>query len=121
MLNHQSAGNAFDALGDATRRAIVEQLSHGPASVSQLAEPLGVSLAAVLQHLQVLERSQLVSSEKVGRVRRCRLEEQGLDALQRWIDDRRAYWQRRYDRLATALGEAEEPRPAQHPTQEENR
>lgn len=109
MLNYQPVSNAFDALGDASRRAIVEQLSQGPASVSELAEPLGISLAAVLQHLQVLERSRLVSSEKVGRVRRCRLEEEGLNSMQKWIDDRRALWERRYDRLAALLGEGEAP------------
>ncbi len=109
MLNYQPAGNAFDALGDASRRAIVEQLSQGPASVSELAEPLGISLAAVLQHLRVLERSRLVSSEKVGRVRQCRLEEEGLNSMQKWIDDRRALWERSYDRLAALLGEGEAP------------
>lgn len=110
MLNHQPSALAFDALGDATRRAIVEQLSHGTATVSELAEPLGVSLAAVLQHLQVLERSNLVSSEKVGRSRRCRLEAEGFEHLQRWLDDRRLLWQGRYDRLAAVLGEDQEPR-----------
>ncbi|MBX3143916.1 MAG: winged helix-turn-helix transcriptional regulator [Trueperaceae bacterium] len=109
MLNHYRADTAFDALGDATRRAIVERLSQGSASVSELAEPLGISLAAVLQHLQVLERCRLVSSEKVGRVRQCHLDEVGLNVLQRWIDDRRALWERRYDRLAAVLGEGEEP------------
>lgn len=110
MLNHRPSALAFDALGDATRRAIVERLSHKPATVSELAEPLGVSLAAVLQHLRVLERSRLVSSEKVGRSRRCRLEPEGFEHLQRWLDERRLYWQGRYERLAAVLGEGGAPR-----------
>jgi DNA-binding transcriptional ArsR family regulator len=96
----------FHALGDATRRAIVERLSEGPISASQLAEPLGVTLAAVLQHLQVLEDSGLVRTEKVGRVRTCRLEPVGLTAAEIWIGDRRARWERRLDRLGDVLAES---------------
>ncbi len=110
MLNHQApaAGNVFDALGEPTRRAIVERLSEGPASVSELAAPLEISLAAVLQHLQVLEQHHLVSSRKVGRVRHCRLEESGLDEIAKWVAARKALWNRRYDRLAEVLGESRE-------------
>src|SRR5476651_492701 len=68
----------FHALGDPTRRAILEKLSQGPISVSRLAEPLDITLAAVVQHLQVLEESGLVQTEKVGRVRTCRIEPAGL-------------------------------------------
>lgn len=109
MLQHPTSDAVFDALGDGTRRAIVERLTTGPASVSALAEPLGVTLAAVLQHLQVLERARLVSTAKEGRVRVCRLEESGLYTARRWIDDRRLEQERRLDRLAEVLGE-ESPR-----------
>ncbi|HEX7000706.1 MAG TPA: metalloregulator ArsR/SmtB family transcription factor [Trueperaceae bacterium] len=105
MLQRSASGPVFDALGDSTRRAIVTRLAMGPASVSALAEPLGVTLAAVLQHLQVLERAHLVATEKQGRVRVCRLDESGLDTARRWIDDRRREQERKLDRLAEVLGE----------------
>src|SRR6516162_4569449 len=95
----------FHALGDPTRRAIVEKLGNGPASVSHLAEPLGITLAAVVQHLQVLEESGLVKTEKLGRVRTCRLEPAGLSAAAQWIDDRRSMWERQLDRLGDFLKE----------------
>jgi DNA-binding transcriptional ArsR family regulator len=95
----------FHALGDPTRRAIMEKLSAGPVSVSQLAEPLDITLAAVVQHLQVLEESGLVQTEKVGRVRTCRIEPAGLSAAERWIADRRSMWERRLDRLGDLLAE----------------
>ena len=95
----------FDALGDATRRAIVERLSQGPASVSALAEPLGVTLAAVLQHVQVLQDAALVRSEKVGRVRTCSLDPSGLRAASEWLADRRHAMELKLDRLAEVLGE----------------
>jgi DNA-binding transcriptional ArsR family regulator len=93
----------FHALGDPTRRAIMERLSHGPISVSQLAEPLHITLAAVVQHLQVLEESGLVATEKVGRVRTCRIEPSGLSAATQWLADRRSTWERRLDRLGDLL------------------
>ena len=95
----------FAALGDPTRRAIVERLSERPWSVSQLAAPLGVTVTAVGQHLQVLADCGLVSTEKVGRVRTCRLEPAGLASLQRWIDDRRSLWDVRLDQLGDLLAE----------------
>jgi DNA-binding transcriptional ArsR family regulator len=95
----------FHALGDPTRRAIVEQLSAGPVSVSRLAKPLRITLAAVVQHLQVLEASGLVETEKVGRVRTCRIEPKGFSVAERWINDRRSLWERRFDRLGKLLGE----------------
>ncbi len=98
----------FHALGDPTRRAIVEKLSEGPISVSRLAEPLKITLAAVVQHLQVLEDSGLVQTEKVGRVRTCSIEPAGLSAAQQWIGDRRSIWDRRFDRLGDLLDEADE-------------
>jgi DNA-binding transcriptional ArsR family regulator len=95
----------FHALGDPSRRAIVEKLSEGPISVSRLAEPLNITLAAVVQHLQVLEESGLVQTEKVGRVRTCRIEPAGLSVVEQWIDDRRSMWERRFDRLGDLLAE----------------
>ena len=95
----------FHALGDATRRAIVEKLSEGPVSVSHLARPLEITLAAVVQHLQILEKSGLVHTEKVGRVRTCRIEPKGLSVAERWIEDRRSLWEKRLDRLGDLLAE----------------
>src|SRR5258706_16418543 len=98
----------FHALGDPSRRAIVKRLSQGPISVSQLAEPLAITLAAVVQHLQVLEESGLVQTEKVGRVRTCRIEPAGLSAAEQWIGDLRSMWERRLDRLGDLLAEADQ-------------
>jgi DNA-binding transcriptional ArsR family regulator len=97
----------FHALGDPTRRAIMEKLSQGPMSVSRLAEPLAITLAAVVQHLQILEESSLVHTEKTGRVRTCRLEPAGLTVAEQWIRDRRSVWERRLDRLGHLLAESE--------------
>ena len=95
----------FHALGDPTRRAILEKLSAGPLTVSRLAEPLAITLAAVVQHLQVLEASGLIASEKVGRTRTCRVEPAGLSAAEQWIADRRSLWENRLDRLGDLLNE----------------
>ena len=95
----------FHALGDPTRRAMLEQLTQGPLSVSALAGPLGVTLTAVTQHLQLLEEVRLVKTEKIGRVRSCRIEPAGFDALERWIAGHRTVWQRRLDRLGSMLEE----------------
>jgi DNA-binding transcriptional ArsR family regulator len=95
----------FHALADPSRRGMVERLSRGPASVSELARPLEMSLAAVVQHLQVLETSGLVRSEKVGRVRTCRIEPAALRTAEQWISDRRTGWERRLDRLGDYLAE----------------
>lgn len=98
----------FHALGDPTRRAIVEKLSQGPISVSRLAEPLSITLAAVVQHLQVLEDSGLVQTEKVGRVRTCRIEPSGFSVAEQWIRARRTIWEKRLDRLGDLLNEPDE-------------
>lgn len=105
----------FHALGDPTRRAILDRLSEGPRSVSRLATPLDITLTAVVQHLQVLEESGLVRTEKVGRVRTCRIEPAGFSLLEQWIHDHRSTWERRLDRLGDLLaepddGESEAPR-----------
>jgi DNA-binding transcriptional ArsR family regulator len=111
MLNNSTPLDLmFQALADPTRRVLVERLSRGPASVSQLAQPLTMSLPAVLQHLQILEASGLVCSEKVGRVRTCRIEPKALRTAEQWISQRRTNWERRLDRLGDYLAEhPEEP------------
>jgi DNA-binding transcriptional ArsR family regulator len=93
----------FQALADPTRRVMVERLSRGPVSVSLLAQPLAMSLPAVMQHLEVLEASGLVRSKKVGRVRTCRIEPAALRTVEHWIAGRRASWERRLDRLGDYL------------------
>jgi DNA-binding transcriptional ArsR family regulator len=104
MLNQSAPLDlVFQALADPARRVMVERLSHGPASVSELARPLAMSLPAVMQHLQVLETSGLVRSEKTGRVRTCRVEPVAFGAAEDWISRRRANWERRFDRLGEYL------------------
>ncbi len=98
----------FHALGDPTRRAILDRLTDGPTSVSQLAGPLGVTLTAVAQHLQILEEAGLVHTEKLGRVRTCRMEPAGLRVLEQWIHDHRTAWERKLDRLGEMLAEEDE-------------
>jgi len=107
MKKKPNIDRIFRALGDPTRRAMMEKLSQGPMSVSRMAEPFDMTLAAVVQHLQVLEESGLVQTEKVGRVRTCRIEPSGLDAMEQWIRDRRSIWERRLGRLGNLLGESE--------------
>jgi DNA-binding transcriptional ArsR family regulator len=108
MLNYQAPLDlAFQALADPTRRIMVERLSQGPASVSELARPLDMTLSAVVQHLAVLEASGLVRSQKVGRVRTCHIEPTALHSAERWISERRASWERRLDRLGAFLVETE--------------
>lgn len=104
MLNQNAALDLlFHALADPARREMVERLSRGSASVGELAAPLTMSLPAVMQHLRVLETSGLVRSEKVGRVRTCRLELASLQTAERWIAERQATWERRLDRLGDYL------------------
>ncbi|MCB9961143.1 MAG: metalloregulator ArsR/SmtB family transcription factor [Hyphomonas sp.] len=97
----------FHALGDVTRRAILERLSRQPAAVSELAAPFAMSLAAVGQHVQILERSGLVRTEKSGRVRTCQIDPEGLSLARQWIDERKRLWEQRFDRLANFLDEDE--------------
>lgn len=119
MLNHQAIDNSLRALAEPTRRAIVERLSRGPASVSDLAKPFGITLAAVVQHIQVLEQSGLVRSEKIGRVRTCRIEADGLNTISDWVAERRTQVERRLDRLGELLA-ATDPSTdmPQHPAKE---
>src|SRR5215212_6423180 len=112
MLKRSSRGESIDrvfhALADPSRRDIVERLSRGPASVSDLAHPLPMSLPAVVQHLQVLETSGLVRSEKIGRVRTCQIDPAALRPVEQWISARRSSWERRFDRLGEYLAESDD-------------
>ena len=104
MLDQDEAlDRVFHALADGSRRRIVEQLGRGPASVSALAEPLPITLAAVVQHVQVLEAAGIVRTRKVGRVRTCEVDVAGLRPVDRWIADRKARWEQAFDRLGTVL------------------
>jgi DNA-binding transcriptional ArsR family regulator len=111
MLNQiAQLDQTFQALADPSRRLVVERLSHGPASVSELAEPLAMSLPGVMQHLRVLEASGLIRSEKVGRVRTCHIDAAALRGSEQWIAQRRATWESRLDRLGEYLAEhADQP------------
>jgi DNA-binding transcriptional ArsR family regulator len=103
----------FQALADPGRRVMVERLSRGPASVSELAKPLAMSLAAVVQHVQVLEASGLVRSQKIGRTRTCNINATTLRSAEQWLSERRTLWERRLGRLGDYLAET-----ANDPTEE---
>jgi DNA-binding transcriptional ArsR family regulator len=108
MLNQEQTPEGaldamFQALADPTRRRMVERLSRGSASVSELAEPFSMSLPAIVQHLKVLEESGLVKTEKVGRVRTCTIDTGALSMAEKWINDRRIGWEKRLDRLGAFL------------------
>ena len=98
----------FQALADPSRRSMIERLSRGSATVSELAEPLAMSMPAVMQHLTVLEQSGLVRSSKTGRVRSCTLEPAALSAAETWINQRRLFWMQSLDRLGAMLAEEQE-------------
>ena len=108
MLNQddRALDQMFQALADPARRSMVDRLSRGPASVSELARPLAMSLPAVVQHLQVLEQSGLVTTRKEGRVRTCTLDTQAMSRAEQWINDRRIGWQKKLDRLGVFLAES---------------
>jgi DNA-binding transcriptional ArsR family regulator len=99
---------AFQALADPSRRAMVDRLVQGPATVSELAKPLAMSLPGVMQHLAVLEASGLVISEKIGRTRTCKIDPKVLSQAEHWIAERRALWERRLDRLGQFLDETKD-------------
>jgi len=109
MLKYESPLDLmFQALADPTRRIMVERLSQGPATVSELAQPFAMSLPAVVQHLQMLEASGLVRSAKVGRVRTCSLDPNALGKAEDWITARRRSWETKLDRLGDFLAEQPE-------------
>jgi DNA-binding transcriptional ArsR family regulator len=131
MLDQVSAGGpggmasadldrVFQALADPGRRLMVERLSQGPASVSELGRPLAMSLAAVVQHVQVLEASGLIRSRKAGRTRTCRINAAALRSAESWIAERRTLWERRLDRLGDYLADAADGGPSRGPGQEPN-
>lgn len=109
MLQHQARplDLAFQALSDPGRRAMVERLSFGPASVTELAKPLPMTLSAVVQHLKILEEAGLVKSEKVGRVRTCTLDIRKMTEVERWIAQRKRFWEQQYDQLDAYLAETD--------------
>ncbi|MET0801888.1 MAG: metalloregulator ArsR/SmtB family transcription factor [Actinomycetota bacterium] len=103
MVQSQTLDRTFSALADPTRRDILERLSLGPASVSELARPYGISLPGVLKHVRVLEEAKLVSTEKHGRTRECRLGPETMDEVSSWMEANRRRWERRLDRLETIV------------------
>jgi DNA-binding transcriptional ArsR family regulator len=113
MVNRSAPlDRVFHALGDASRRSMVQQLVRGPASVSQLAEPLAMSLPAVVQHLGVLEGAGVVATEKVGRVRSCRLEPHALRDAEEWLVAQRTAWEHHLDRLGAELASPQDDQEA---------
>jgi len=110
MLNQVvDLDRVFQALADPGRRLMVERLSQGTASVSELGKPLAMSLAAVVQHVQVLEASGLIRSQKFGRTRTCSINPAALRSAEGWIAERRSLWERRLDRLGDFLADTDEP------------
>jgi len=105
MLQHQVLDRVFQALSDPSRRAIVDRLAQGDASVSELARPLAMSLAAVVQHVQLLESSGLIRTEKTGRVRNCSLDRGVLSQAEAWLSQRRTMWEGHLDRLGDVLAQ----------------
>jgi len=113
MLNQApSLDLLFQALADPTRRLILERLTKGPATVSQLAQPFSMSLPAVIQHLSVLQGSGLVRTEKIGRARTCHIEPLAMRTAEQWINERRVSWERRLDRLGTYLAQQKDEPPS---------
>lgn len=99
MDNYSSLDNVFGALADPTRRAVIQRLGRGPASVKDLSAPFEMALPSFMKHIAVLEKSGLLKSEKLGRIRICRIKEQPLAAAQQWVAEQRALWEARTDRL----------------------
>jgi DNA-binding transcriptional ArsR family regulator len=105
MVHSPTLDRTFAALSDPTRREIIERLSAGPASISELAEPIGISLPGVLKHVRILEAAQLVTTSKRGRTRECRLAPGDMGEVADWIDHQRRRWEQRLDRLEEYLQE----------------
>ena len=103
MVQSQVLDRTFSALSDPTRRDILEHLTGGPASISELARPTGISLPGVLKHVRILEEANLVTTEKRGRTRECRLGPEQMDDATRWIESQRRQWERRLDRLEAII------------------
>jgi DNA-binding transcriptional ArsR family regulator len=104
MLKYShSLDRAFHALSDATRRAVLDRLTRGPASVSELAKPFDTTFASIVQHIQVLEASGLIVTEKIGRTRTCRISKDAIARVEQWLSERRQLWESRFDRLGALL------------------
>ncbi|HEY7025499.1 MAG TPA: metalloregulator ArsR/SmtB family transcription factor [Candidatus Limnocylindrales bacterium] len=103
MVQYQSVDRTLAALADPTRREILERLSRGPLSISELAEPLGITLTGVKKHIRVLEDVGLVQTRKVGRVRECELGPDRLEYVEQWITDYRRAVEQRLDRMTELL------------------
>lgn len=103
MVKSQTLDRTFSALSDPTRRDILLRLAIGPASISELARPIGISLPGVLKHIRILEAANLVTTEKLGRTRECRMAPGDMDEATRWIERYRGQWERRLDRLETII------------------
>jgi DNA-binding transcriptional ArsR family regulator len=103
MVKYSALDRTFGALSDPTRREILERLAEGPASISELTRPAGMSMPGLLKHVRILEQAQLVTTEKKGRVRHCRLDPAHLDDAERWIQASRRRWERRLDRFGSYL------------------
>lgn len=111
MENYLSLNSVFHALADPTRRSVISRLGSGSASIKELAEPFGLGLPSFLKHIKVLEGSGLIASEKVGRVRTCKLRRENLIAAQKWFDEQRVAWESRYgnlDDLLTSMKDEDE-------------
>jgi DNA-binding transcriptional ArsR family regulator len=105
MVQYQQLDRAFAALSDPTRRGILDRLGRGPASISELAAPLNMTLTGLKKHVRILEDAQLVTTKKIGRVRQCRIETAALKTAEEWINERRTTWERRLDRLGDYLAD----------------
>ena len=103
MVQSQTLDRTFSALSDPTRRDILERLTRGPASISELARPTGISLPGILKHVRILEEANLVTTEKRGRTRECRLGPEQMDDATTWIESQRRQWERRLDRLEAII------------------
>jgi DNA-binding transcriptional ArsR family regulator len=103
MVKSQTLDRTFSALSDPTRREILERLATGPASISELARPIGISLPGVLKHVRILEEAELVTTQKLGRARECRLGPGDMADVTQWIETYRHQWERRLDRLETII------------------
>ena len=103
MAQSQPLDRTFSALSDPTRRDILERLATGPASISELARPIGISLPGVMKHVHILEEAHLVITEKRGRTRECRLGPEQMADATLWIQRYRQHWERRFDRLETYI------------------
>jgi DNA-binding transcriptional ArsR family regulator len=103
MVQYQVLDRTFSALADPTRREILDRLGRGPASISELAEPFGMTLTGLKKHVQILEEAALVTTEKIGRTRHCRLGPERLEEAVSWIEMYRRHWEHRIDGLEAYL------------------